>query len=267
MLGLLTPLQRAAEKSGLIRELVESGEIFHPLAWTPEETHRFLKDIPTFESSGVMIRIPDWWRTHGSRPARAQVKVTVGEKRLHGLGLDALLDFSVRLTMDGEEILPEEWQEILAGTSGLVLLKGKWVEIDREKLSELLGFWDRMKQEDFREGISFARGMRLLSGAGIEKQDASLALTGQREGMEVGAGKWLETTLRELRAPETIDRTDHGALLKTALRPYQQAGVNWLWFMYRLGLGGMSRRRHGSRKNDPDSRTSLGRGAKKTVNS
>ncbi|MDE2143209.1 MAG: hypothetical protein KGJ84_12440 [Elusimicrobia bacterium] len=34
---LLTPVQRAAEKSALVRELVDSGEVFHPLAWTAHE--------------------------------------------------------------------------------------------------------------------------------------------------------------------------------------------------------------------------------------
>ena len=86
LLALLTPLARAAEQSNLTRELVDSGEIFHPLAWTPRETYRFLRDIPVFESSGVMVRVPDGWRSLGGSKARPQVALMVGNQRIKGLG-------------------------------------------------------------------------------------------------------------------------------------------------------------------------------------
>ena len=58
LLRLLQPVQRAAEKSAFLKELVASGEIFHPLAWTPREAYAFLQDIPAFEESGVLVRVP-----------------------------------------------------------------------------------------------------------------------------------------------------------------------------------------------------------------
>jgi hypothetical protein len=42
LLALLSPLSRAAERSEFIRDLVDSGDIYHPLPWTPTEAHRFL---------------------------------------------------------------------------------------------------------------------------------------------------------------------------------------------------------------------------------
>ena len=237
MLALLTPLKRAADQSKLIRDLVKTGEIFHPVAWTPQETHRFLKDIPSFESSGVMVRIPDWWHAQGGRPARPKVSVSLGGKKNTTIGLDALLDFSVNVTLDGEELTPDEWRQIRQSASGLILIRGKWVEIDRDKLSDLLASWEKMGKEDFRDGISFARGMQLLSGAGIDPKDASASADNSREWLDVNVGKWLEKILADLRSPEKIDDANPGELLKTTLRPYQQAGVNWLWFMNRLGLG------------------------------
>ncbi|MDP2663774.1 MAG: SNF2 helicase-associated domain-containing protein, partial [Dehalococcoidia bacterium] len=126
LLALLTPLKRTAEASEFIRKLVESGEIFHPLAWTPRETYQFLREIPLFESSGIMVRIPDWWRARGGRPLRPQVSVTVGKKKPAGFGLEALLDFDLGLTLDGEELTAEEMRLINSESSGLVLLRGKW---------------------------------------------------------------------------------------------------------------------------------------------
>ena len=46
LIALLTPIQRAAEKSQLAKELVDSGDVYHPLAWTPQDAYRFLQEIP-----------------------------------------------------------------------------------------------------------------------------------------------------------------------------------------------------------------------------
>ncbi|MDP1989436.1 MAG: DEAD/DEAH box helicase [Syntrophales bacterium] len=236
LLALLTPLQRAAEASALIRELVDSGEIFHPLAWTIRQTCRFLDDVPRFESSGVMVRIPEAWQSRG-RPPRPQVSVKVGANRPGGLGLDALLDFSVGLTLDGEELTAEERRLILSETSGLVLLRGKWVEIDREKIAALLSYWEKRKGEERGEGISFSEGMRLLAGAGMEGRDALPAADAARKWLNADAGEWLRSVLAGMRSPEGIVPADPGPDLKTQLRPYQRTGVAWLRFMHDLGLG------------------------------
>ena len=164
LLALLGPVQRAAEQSPVIKALVDSGEIYHPLAWTPGEAHAFLKEAPACEASGVVVRVPDWW--HAKRPPRPQVKVTVGAAKAAGLGLEAMLDFDVTLTLDGEPISPEEWRRILAGSESLALIKGKWVEIDRDKLREVLDHWKLVETRAGSEGISFLEGMRLLAGVG-----------------------------------------------------------------------------------------------------
>ena len=57
-----------------------------------------------------------------------------GRSRRVGLGIDALLDFSVAVALDGETLTPAEVRQLLASPSGLVLLRGQWVEIDRERL-------------------------------------------------------------------------------------------------------------------------------------
>ncbi|MEO6809048.1 MAG: ATP-dependent helicase, partial [Isosphaeraceae bacterium] len=45
MLKLLLPISKAAESSQLMRRLVDSGEIYHPLAWSPREAYGLLKAI------------------------------------------------------------------------------------------------------------------------------------------------------------------------------------------------------------------------------
>lgn len=45
VLKLLEPVSRASEACDGLKEIVESGEIFHPLRWTPADAMRLLQDV------------------------------------------------------------------------------------------------------------------------------------------------------------------------------------------------------------------------------
>ena len=230
--SLLAPVQRAAEKSDLARGLVESRRIFQPMAWTPQEAHRFLRDIPLYEESGLLVRVPDWWK--GGRPARPQVNVRIGEKPGSLLGLESLMDFSVEIALEGERLTAAECRELMAAKEGLVLLKGKWVEIDGDRLKQVLEHWQRI---DGKDGVSFLEGMRLLAGLGRGDDGDPLAQPESREWSQVVPGEWLRKTLGAMRDPSVIEGFNPERDLQAQLRGYQREGVRWLWFMTRLGLG------------------------------
>jgi SNF2 Helicase protein len=93
LLALLGPVHRASEKSALIKQMVQGGDLYHPLAWSPGEAHAFLKEVRALEESGVIVRVPNWWNAR--RPPRPEVRVTVGAKTPSLLGASALLDLIV----------------------------------------------------------------------------------------------------------------------------------------------------------------------------
>src|SRR5215210_8093092 len=136
LLSLLLPVQRAAESCAWLRQMIESGEIFRPLRWSPQEAARLLASATELERAGVVLRMPAGWQV--GRPARPQVTATVGTRAPSKLGLDGLLDFSMAVTLDGEALSEAEVKGLLAGTETLVMLRGRWVEIDRERLGHTL---------------------------------------------------------------------------------------------------------------------------------
>ncbi|MFH1043604.1 MAG: DEAD/DEAH box helicase [Pseudomonadota bacterium] len=233
LLSLLVPVQRAAEHCTWLRAMVDAGEIFHPLRWTATEAYQFLTDVPRLEAAGIVVRTAGVWRS--GRPPRAQVRVTVGGKAPSLLGLGALLDFSMELTLDGERLSAAEIKKLLAGSDGLQLIRGHWVEIDREKLGRMLDRFRNIERIATAGGLPFAEAMRLLAGAGVSA-DAAVAAA-DPDWSQVVAGPWLADTLKGLRGPEGLARVEPGPELKATLRPYQQAGLRWLYLLYRLGLG------------------------------
>jgi hypothetical protein len=231
LLSLLVPVQRAAERCPWLREMLDGGEIFHPLRWTPRQALQFLKDVPALESCGVVVRMPATWRMN--RPARLQVKATIGGGAPSQLGMDALLDFRMEVTLGGESLSAAEIEQ-LAQSDGLVLIRGKWVEIDRERLDRTLERFEAIQRSAAAEGLSFGEAMRLLAGAGIGED---VAPTSDADWSETVAGPWLAETLAALRDPHGLARVDPGPALRGSLRPYQQAGVQWLYLLTRLQLG------------------------------
>lgn len=230
--SLLEPVRRAAERSALVKELLERRSLFSPQAWTVPQAYRFLKEAHVIENAGVVVRQPDWWSMR-NRP-RPQVQVQIGARPASGFGLNSLLDFSAAVSLDGEPLTAEERRTLLEGADGLVLLRGKWVEVNQARLKQALDHWKLVAQEN-PDGIDFIAGMRLLSGAQLsaaETVDAEVASWSR-----IAAGDWLREALQRLRHPDHSHAVQPGRDLNATLRPYQAEGVRWLWFMLELGLG------------------------------
>ncbi len=232
LLRLLEPVQEASTRCVWVKELLESSDIYHPLAWTPEEAYPFLKDLPDLEGSGLVVRLPDWWK---KRP-RPKVQVAIGSKIGESLSAQALLDFRVQMTLGGDDLTPAEIATLTAAGEGLAFLRGQWVEVDGDKLRQALEQWRRVEAEAGVDGLSFMEGMRLLAGArrDLAGDDPTLAESGWAF---VEAGERLREMLAGLREPARLAAVQAGESLHATLRPYQQTGLNWLWFLSELGLG------------------------------
>ena len=231
LLSLLMPVQRAAEQCGWLRAMVESGAIYHPLRWLPADAYQLLSDVPKLKAAGIIVRAPGTWQA--GRPARPLVKASIGAQPPSLLGKDALLDFSMEVTLDGEPLSPAEIASLLASDNGLQLVRGRWVEVDRKKLGRMLERFQAIERAAAENGLPFAEAMRLVAGASLDGADNSV----DAEWSELVAGPWLAQILQGLRHPEGLAQVSPGADLKATLRPYQQAGVRWLYLLTRLGMG------------------------------
>jgi superfamily II DNA or RNA helicase len=233
LLRLLQPVSRAGESCPWLKEIVESGEIFHPLRWTPKEAIRLLSDVEALEQAGVVVRMPASWP--GGRPSRPAVEATVGSNAPSRVGAAQLLDFSVEASLDGAPLTREEIAQLLAATDGLAMLRGQWVEVDPARLQATLDRYAEIEQIARKQGVSFGQAMRLLAGADVGTGEARQVA--EASWAHVTAGPWLAETLAACRSPETLARAHPGETLKTTLRPYQDVGLRWLGFLSRLGLG------------------------------
>ena len=196
LINLLAPVQKAAETCDWVKALVDTGDLYQPMAWSADHAYQLLRSVPALEASGLSVRLPDWWR----KRARPHVSVTIGSRTPSGIGLEALLDFNVEVALGGEPLTADEIDALLDGDEALVLLKGQWVEVDRDRLQQAIAHWENVRQQARDGGISFVEGMRLLAGASadLEHEDQAEA---ERPWVHVQAGGACATSSRTCAMP------------------------------------------------------------------
>jgi hypothetical protein len=228
LLNLLSTVYKAGEKSRIVTGLIDTGELFHPLAWDAREAFQFLKEIPDYEACGVICRIPDWWKQSTSSP---RVNISIGDKKPSMAGLDALLDFKAGISIGGAEFTPEEIEKILEETQGLAFIKNRWVAVDPVKLRQAIKACERF--EDLAgSGLTFGEAMR----ARLNPEKIMGPGSGDME-VTVSNGDWLASVIHKMQQPEQVDAILPGQGFKAGLRPYQSKGLNWLNFLHTLRFG------------------------------
>ncbi len=230
LIKLLSPLQSAGEELPWVQELIDSGKIYKPSAWSPQQAYQLLRSIPQLEQSGVSVLLPNWWK---KRP-RARVAVTVGAQPGSALGAEALMQFDVKVALGDQELSAKELSQLLSSQEGLVQLKGQWVEVDGERLRQALEQWKSIQKRAKRGEIGFAEGMRLLAGdssdGALEEDDIE-----ERSWALVQPDQEFKDLLDQLRHPERLQGASYD--LKATLRPYQEVGLSWMRLVTGMGLG------------------------------
>ena len=230
ILQLMSSVSKVADKSDFISGLVESGELFSPLKFSADDAYTFLREIPLYEECGVMCRMPNWWlkKTNAIRTV-----ITVGNKQPSVVGLDAMLSFDPDIYLGDEQLTREEVEGLLAQTEGLAFLKGRWVEVDHEKLCEILHVYESADELAGRDGLTLADAMRMQLGLGGKTLNKEIKTA------ELSNGEWLANAINRMLNPEKIEGLSVGGDFKAQLRHYQQKGFDWLALMRNLGFGAL----------------------------
>jgi non-specific serine/threonine protein kinase len=229
LMELLTTVYRAAEHSSLITDMIETGELFHPLAWTPKEAYAFLKEIPMYEDSGILCRIPNWWKPKGTS---SKLSISLGEKKPSLLGMDAILNFNARIFIGGLELTPSEAKKLLAESDGLAFLKNKWIPVDHDKLKQTIEAYEKAKKL-MDEGLTIREAMQFQLNPHklIDIQDVD------EEQISISNGKWFDSVMKKLKNPDKTGTVHLQPGFKASLREYQKKGLNWLHYLHKLNFG------------------------------
>ena len=151
------------------------------------------------------------------------MSISLGEEKPAMLGFDTLVSMRPKLMVDGQPLTEEDVQNLLAQTEGLAFLKGKWVEVNHEKLKKLLAEMEACQGE-----LTLMEALKLELGNAGEAENSGPVITN---------GAWLSSLLQSLRSPGKIRKQAVPKSFQATLRPYQKNGYTWLNYMNELGFG------------------------------
>ncbi|MBS4200671.1 DEAD/DEAH box helicase [Bacillus sp. FJAT-49732] len=211
-------------ESGLTRELDE------PLAWN------FLTDASEkLLALGVEILLPSWWEAMraANMSVRAKVKQTGANYRPSFVGLDSMLNFDWRLSMNGADLSEEEFQSLVQEQRRLVKIRGRWVKLDPKMIAHIQKLMAQAKKEGLRVQDIFTLGE--------EDEDATTNIDEfdprAFAQIKIELNQSLKKMLRQLNTISEIPIINVPDSLSGELRPYQQLGLNWLVFLRQYGFG------------------------------
>ena len=201
LLELLTTVTLAAGQSPMIKNLMDTGELFHHLAWDSREAYEFLQQVTLFETCGIICRIPDWWKNQ--RPA-VRLSISMGNLQPTHVGMDALLDFNAHLLIGDDPVTPEEAEAILSQSAGLAWIKNRWVEVDTKRLEQILAAYEKaMEMVD-------AGALTIKDALLLQLHPERFQLTQNETDLSIVHGDWLNKVVKQLSHPEKA---------RTPLRP------------------------------------------------
>ncbi len=193
-----------------------------------DQAFGFLKESAwILEDAGYKVAVPAWWTPLGRRRAKMRLKASGKSatsskiKAKSYFGFDQLVEYQYELAIGDETISVKEWEQLIAAKSPLVKFRGEWMQLDPDKMQEMLTFWQQQGQT--KTEVSLMDFMKLSA------SDPDL---------EVEHDSTLAAMMVKLQNKQQFELIDNPPQLNGTLREYQRRGVAWLQYLEGLGLNG-----------------------------
>lgn len=196
-----------------------------------EGAFEFLKESAwILESAGYAVIVPAWWTPEGRQRAKVRLRANGGSKSSSQAGkkgyfsMDAIVKYDYELAIGDHVISEQEWQQLVQTKTPLIQFRGQWIELDPQKMAQMLEFWKTQHQE--HPELSLLDFMQLTA-----KADDSVEVDCDREDS-------LGQMMARLHDKSQLELVQSPTQFQGKLREYQRRGLAWLQYLEQLGLNG-----------------------------
>lgn len=186
---------------------------------------------------GIEILLPSWWiaMRDAQLTVKAKIKQTNTSYRPSFVGLNALLDFDWRLSMNGAELSEEEFNHLVDNQRRLIKINGQWVKLDPKMIRQLQDLMKRAKKEGLR--LQDIMEQELVSREEIETEELEDFNPRAFANIQIELNRSLKKLFHELKDTSNIPTIPVPTEFDGTLRPYQQHGFDWLVFLRQFHFG------------------------------
>ncbi len=213
-----------AGKKGIAHQLTEDE------AWT------FLTEASeTLLSLGIEILLPSWWLAmkNASLKVKARVKGQSQSHRPSFVGLQAMLDYDWRISMNGVDLSEEEFRSMVEEKRRLVYIRGRWIKLDPQFVRQIQ---DLMKKAE-KEGLHVRDLIEQELLADEQESEDELDNPKAFARIQIELNRQWKQMVKQLRDLKDIPMEEAPASFQGELRPYQKQGMSWLLFLRQYGFG------------------------------
>ncbi len=197
-----------------------------------DEAFNFLKESAwILENAGYKVVVPAWWTPQGRQRAKVRLKakgksLSEGkDKSKRYFSLERLVEYQYELAIGDEQVSEKEWHQLVNAKTPLVQFRGQWIELDQDKMQQMLEFWKTHQEEN--PELSLLDFMKLTA----KGKDDELEVECDRKDI-------LADMLNKLSDKTKLHPVDNPDSFEGQLREYQKRGVSWLQYLEELGLNG-----------------------------
>ncbi len=195
---------------------------------TLDEAFDFLQEQAwVLEDAGFQIIVPAWLTPKGRQRAKLRLRSgSQGNSKVAAaktyLSLDDLIEYRYEFALGDQAVSLEEWQQLVESKVPLVQFRGQWVQLDRDKMQEMLNLWHQQQTEQARASVP----------------ELIKRLAEQHDEFEVDFDDSLAEMFAKLNDSSQLEPIDNPPQLNAELRDYQKRGVAWMRYLESLGLNG-----------------------------
>lgn len=203
---------------------------------TEEEAWLFLTEASeTLLALGVEILLPSWWQAMKNANLKVKAKLKGSPQRGQTfVGLDAMLDYNWRFSMNGVELSEEEFNALVEEKRRLVYIRGRWIKLDPGFVQQIQELMKKAEKEGLH--IRDVIEQELLK-AGEDDEVESASDEQEIVRVQIELNRHWQKMLGQLRDLKSIPETPMPGAFRGELRPYQKQGMDWLLFLRQYGFG------------------------------
>ncbi|MEH7389830.1 DEAD/DEAH box helicase [Bacillus sp. JJ1474] len=203
---------------------------------TEDEAWTFLTEASeTLLSLGIEILLPSWWLAmkNASLKVKARLKGQSTSHRPSFVGLQAMLDYDWRISMNGVDLSEDEFNSMVEEKRRLVYIRGRWIKLDPGFVRQIQ---DLMKKAE-KEGLHVRDLIEQELLADESEQEDELENPKAFARIQIEMNRQWKQMVKQLRDIKDLPLVEVPAAFQGDLRPYQKLGMSWLLFLRKYGFG------------------------------
>ncbi|WAA12144.1 DEAD/DEAH box helicase [Fervidibacillus halotolerans] len=184
----------------------------------------------------IDIFLPAWWEAlkKATPSLKARVKSSVKGPAL--IGMDTLMNFEWRLAMNGVDLSEEQFRRLVNEKRKLIQMNGRWMKLDPAFIKKVQKMMDQAERTGIR--LQDLIQQELLYGEG-EKEESVGETSMEEDVMKIQfeLQPKLRTFIQNISSMTEIPSYPVPKDFCGILRPYQEKGMSWLYFLRQHRFG------------------------------